>query len=70
MEFEVPKRLILRPTLSTTRSNEFCGGRGKRGALVEKARAHGTKRFYYNFLLNFFWGREDENKRREENGQT
>jgi hypothetical protein len=36
LEFEVPKRHILGPTLYTTWFNEFCDGRGKRGALVEK----------------------------------
>ena len=45
MELEVIKIRILRPTLSLTWFNEFCGWRGKRGALVEKTRAHGREMF-------------------------
>jgi hypothetical protein len=37
MEFEVPERHVLRPILPPlTWSDGFCGGRGKRGALMEK----------------------------------
>ena len=38
MEFEVPKRHILKPTLSIDMVHLVCDGKDKRGALVEKSR--------------------------------
>ena len=38
-EFEVPKRHILRPRLSTNMVNMFCGGSGKRGNPVRKGKS-------------------------------
>ena len=40
MEFKVPKRIISRPTSSTVMFQRDCGGRHKRGALVEEEK-HG-----------------------------
>jgi hypothetical protein len=43
MKFEVPKRHILKPTLSTDMIQRGLRCRGKIGAMVEKARAHGIE---------------------------
>jgi hypothetical protein len=44
MEFEVPKRHILRLALSVDMVHWVCGGRGKKGGMVEKkARPHGIE---------------------------
>ena len=44
MKFEVPKRHNLGPILSTNMVQRvFACGRGKRGAMVEKARAQGRE---------------------------
>jgi hypothetical protein len=50
----------------------FCGGRGKSGGLVEKGNAPTTKKFsYYKILTKKNCsGKEDEDKRRQKNGQT
>jgi hypothetical protein len=55
-----------------TWSNGFCGGRGKRDALLEKGRGPMVENYCYNnsFMIFFFRGREDKDKRRQENGQT
>ena len=42
MEFEVPKKIYLK-AYPLIPSNGFCGGRGKRGATVEKDKAHGKE---------------------------
>ena len=67
MEFKVPKRHILRPTYPLTWCNKFCGGRGKRGALVEKARAHGKESCCNKFLMIFFFGEEKMKTRERSN---
>ena len=70
MEFEVPKRHILRPPL--TWSNMFCAGRDKRGALVRKAKGPWQRKYGNNKILMivFAGGRDDEDKRRQKNAQT
>ena len=40
-----------------TWSNTFCYGRGKRGALVKKARAHSREMMLYIFWVKCFWGK-------------
>ena len=51
--------------------NGFCVGRGERGFLIGKGKgAMAKKCCYNNFLRNFFRGWEDEDKRRQENGET
>ena len=57
--------------------NGFCGGRGKRGALVKKSKGPCQRNVVImNRLVNFFSGeekmktKEDENKKRQEDGQT
>ena len=58
MEFEVSKRHILRLTLSLTWSNGFCGGRGKRGAVMEKDKgAWHTNELQIIKQRNNFWGK-------------
>ena len=39
MEFNVPKRHTLKPTLSVDMVHRFSSGRGTRSALVEKGKA-------------------------------
>ena len=51
-----------------TWSNGFCGGRGKRGVLVE--RGMGQRNIVIIIFWWIFWGREVEDKRRQKNGQT
>ena len=71
MEFEVPKTRIFSSAdiYPLTWSDGFCSGRGKRGALVETGQgAHGRQML---FIINFdeiFGGREDEDKRTQDNG--
>ena len=51
--------------------NGFCGGRGKRGVPVKKGKGPWQRKYCYNqFLMKFYLGREDEDKRRQNNGQT
>ena len=69
MEFEVPKRHILWPTLSTSmvqrvlwweRQNRSCD-RKRQGPMAEKC-------CYDKFLITFFWEvKRSEDKRRQEN---
>ena len=71
MEFEVPKRHISRPTLSTGMIQQVlwwerqrrCYSRKKQGPIAEKC-------FCNKFLMKFYQGGEDEDKRRQEKGQT
>ena len=71
MEFDVPKRHILRPTLYTEMVPQVlrwewqkrCYGRKRLGPMTEKC--------YYNNLLEIvLWGKEDKDKTKQENGQT
>ena len=50
-----------------TWSDGFYGGRGKIGALVEKGKGPWQRNVV---IMNFFGGKEDEDKGRQENGQT
>jgi hypothetical protein len=64
MEFEIPKRHILRLTLFIDMVQRiFAVGRGKRGTLVEKGKGPWQRNVV---LINFnvLGGREDEDKRR------
>ena len=71
MEFELPKRHISRPTLSSNmvqrvllrERQKRCSSRKRQGPMAEKC-------CYNKILMNFFWRREDEDKRRQVNGQT
>ena len=71
MEFKVPKRHILKPIYLLTWSIGFlwrerqkrCFGRKRQGPMVKKC-------YYNEFLMNILWRREDEDKRRHENGWT
>ena len=67
MEFKVSKRHISRSTISMDMVQRVGGGRGKRGDLVEKSKGSWQRNYIY-----IFWGggREDEDKRRQKNGQT
>ena len=73
MEFEVPKRHILRPTLSTSMVQRLlqwerqkrCSGRKKQGPMAEQYRNNKA-----SMNLFIFVGREDEDKRRQRNCQT
>jgi hypothetical protein len=76
-----PKDIFKGLRYPLTWSNGFCGGRGKRDALLEKGRGPMVENYCYNnsfmiylfiyyFILFYFRGREDEDKRRQENGQT
>jgi hypothetical protein len=49
MKFKVPKRHILRPTLSTDMVQWVCSRRGKRSALAEKRQGAHDKEMM-NFL--------------------
>jgi hypothetical protein len=42
----------------------FCGGRGNRGAVVEKGRGPWQRNIFVKNSNYYFWGREVENKRR------
>ena len=54
-----------------TWSNGFCGGRGKRNALVEKRQGPMAKKSCHeSFQWNIFSGNENEDKKRQKNGQT
>jgi hypothetical protein len=49
----------------------FCGGRGKISALVEKGKGPWQRNnVKITFAWNIFQGKEDNDKRRQENGQT
>jgi hypothetical protein len=49
----------------------ICGGRGKRGALVEKGRDPWQRNdVTIYFLMKCSLGKKDEDKRRQENSQT
>ena len=67
MEFKIPKRHITRPDHPLTWSNGFCNGRGKRGVVVENSRGPWQRNVV---MINLCWGREYQDKRRQENGQT
>ena len=74
MKFAVPKKHILKPTLSTYMVQRGLRCRGKRGAMVENAKAHGIEILLFNLmntnLVNGFWKIKDEDKTRQKNGQT
>jgi hypothetical protein len=54
-----------------TWSNGFCDGRNERGALVEKGKGPMAEKCCCNDLFKKdLGGRDDEDKRRQENGQT
>ena len=71
MEFKVPKRHIPSPTLSTEmvqfvlqwERQQRCYGTKRHGSMAEKC-------CNYDVLLNILWGKKDEDKRRQEHGQT
>ena len=71
MEFEVPRRHILRPTLSIDMVQQVlwwewqkrCSGRKRQGPMAKK---YCYKKSYWIFCS----GREDEDKRRQKNGQS
>ena len=68
MEFEVPKRHILRPTFTTDMVQQVLQWESKRGALVQK----GEFPWHVNDLIIFFLNKRSMGKRgrRQENGQT
>ena len=58
MEFEVPKRHILRSTLSTVMVQRVLRWEGERGALVEKSKGPWHSNIVtLIFWWNFFWGK-------------
>ena len=72
MEFEVPKRHILRLSTSSTnmvrqvlqwKMQKRCYGRKEHGPMTKKL-------CYSDFFMNCFWRIGDEDMRREGNGQT
>ena len=68
MEFEVPKRHILRPTLSTDMIQWVLRWERQKGVVVENRHMLvGKKCCYYIFLMKSLFGRR---KWRQENGQT
>ena len=72
MEFEVPKRHIFKAYIIHWHgSTGFCSGRGKRGALIQKGKGPWQRNIVIIiYKWNYFGGRENENKRRQKNGQT
>ena len=68
MEFEVPKRHISRPTLSTNMVQPDLRWRGKRGAMVKKRQGHIAENYCYNiFLWMFFLGKRREDPKKWSN---
>ena len=67
-----PKDIFQDLHYSLTWSDGFCDGRGKRGAMVEK----GKGPWHRNIIIMKFWwnffdgGIEDDDKRRQKNGQN
>jgi hypothetical protein len=65
MKFKVPKRHILRPTLSIDMFQRFCSGRGIRGALVEKKTRALGKETMLEYFMNEIVSGEEKTKTRE-----
>ena len=58
------QKTYFKSTLSLTWSNEFCGGIGERGALVETSKSPWHRIYWYdNILMNIFG--EEKMKTRE-----
>ena len=71
MEFEVPKIRIVRPTFSTNMVQRVLRSERQKRCCGRKRQGPITKKYCYNeILVNVLWGREDEAKRRQRNGQT
>ena len=71
MESKVPKRHILRPTLSVDMVQRVLRWKRQKKCSCRKRQGPMARNCCYNrFLMNFFGGKEDEDKKREENGQN
>jgi hypothetical protein len=76
MEFEVPKRHLLRPTLSIDMVQQFLQRKRQKRYYGKKKKKKDEvvgieRKEYYNKICNeiFFGKKEDEDKRRQKNGQ-
>ena len=71
MEFEASKRHVLRLTLSPDVVQRVLRWERQRRCCFDRIRpGHVVKKYCSNKkVMNFFWGREDEEKRRQKNGQ-
>ena len=72
MEFEVPKRHILRTRLSTDMVQCVLQWERQKKRSRRKRQGPMAKKWRYDKKINeiMFWGREDEDKKRQENDQT